>query len=138
MNDFVRDALQELKEIQNEESIEYDELRKLITESKSRTATFVLGDTEIRIRSAIPKELKSLMVKVEKATHDDLSTEEQLSLGNYFSYNFLAGICLDKPYTDKAFWKAYDDEVGDAQKIATEIIERLVSTEEKIIKFRSK
>ena len=137
MNDFVRNALQELKEIQNEESIEYDELKKLVVESKNRTATFVLGNTEIRIRSAIPKELKNLMVKVEKATHDELSTEEQLYLGNYFAYNFLAGICLDKPYTDKAFWKAYDDEVGDAQKIATEIIERLSSTEEKIIKFRS-
>jgi len=137
MNDFVRDALQELKEIQNEESVEYDELKKLVTESKSRKTTFRLGSTEIWIRSSIPTDLRNLMLKVEKATHDDLSIEEQLSLGNYFSYNFLAGICLDKPYTDKAFWKAYDDEVGDAQKIASEIIQRLVSSEEKIIKFRS-
>jgi len=138
MNDFVRDALEELKEIQNEESIEYDELKRIVTDSKNRTTTILIGNSEIRIKNYFPKELKNQFVKVNKEINKQSTpNEEAYDLDNYITYTFLAGICLDSPYTSKKFWSAYDEQVGDASRIAQEIIERLNSTEDKIVKFRT-
>jgi len=137
MNDFLKEALQELKEFQTEESIESDELRRIITDSKSRTTTIVINDVEIRIRNFIPKKLASLMAKVYKTSEATDSPEEKIELGNYFAYKFLAGICLDKPFTTEKFWYDYDESVGDAQRIATEVVERLSNTQEKIVQFRT-
>ena len=137
MNDFLKEALNELREFQTEESIESDELRRIITDSKSRTTTIIINDVEIRIRNFIPKKLASLMAKVYKTSEATDSPEEKIELGNYFAYNFLAGICLDKPFTTEKFWYDYDESVGDAQRIATEVVERLSNTQEKIVQFRT-
>lgn len=137
MNDFLKEALNELREFQTEESIESDELRRIITDSKSRTTTIVINDVEIRIRNFIPKKLASLMAKVYKTSEATNSPEEKIELGNYFAYKFLAGICLDKPFSTEKFWYDYDESVGDAQRIATEVVERLSNTQEKIVQFRT-
>ena len=137
MNDFLKEALQELKEFQTEESIESDELRRIITDSKSRTTTIIINGVEIRIRNFIPKKLASLMAKVYKTSEATDSPEEKIELGNYFAYKFLAGICLDKPFSTEKFWYDYDESVGDAQRIATEVVERLSNTQEKIVQFRT-
>jgi len=137
MNDFLKEALNELREFQTEESIESDELRRIITDSKSRTTTIIINGVEIRIRNFIPKKLASLMAKVYKTSEATDSPEEKIELGNYFAYKFLAGICLDKPFSTEKFWYDYDESVGDAQRIATEVVERLSNTQEKIVQFRT-
>ena len=136
-NSFLRMALDELREFQTEEAVEGDELRRIVTDSKSRTTTIIINGVEIRIRNFIPKKLASLMAKVYKTSEATDSPEEKIELGNYFAYKFLAGICLDRPYTSDKFWYDYDEEVGDAQRIATEVVEMLSNTQQKIVQFRT-
>lgn len=139
MSDFVKEALKELKVVQSNATKESLEVEELIRESKKKTRIYRYGDINIEIRGSVPKSISRLLIEMEAAVSSkELTPKQMVDLEDYFSYTFMAQMCLKEPHNTKEFWAAFDEGTGAVGGISKDIMEQINTSKEKIIEFRKK
>ena len=125
--------LQEISQKLTEERakmLEADErVRKMILSSKERYKIVKIGETDVRIRPTIPRDVRR---QIEKITKSDSSVEESEVL----MYSLIARMCLDDPFDKSDTWEYIDNETGQAMEFLAMIYKEALSTESEIRDFR--
>ena len=88
--------------------------------------------TSIRIRPAIPKDVRREMYGIKEAYdtgEDKFAFEERM-------YDFLSRMCLDHPYCTREAWRKIDDETGSIPIFFTDITRAILKNEEGVECFR--
>lgn len=125
--------LQELSQKLTEERqkmLEADErVRKMILSSKERYKIVTIGETDVRIRPTIPRDVRR---QIEKITKSDSSVEDSEVL----MYELISRMCLDDPFDKPDTWEYIDNETGQAMEFLAMIYKEALSTESEIRDFR--
>lgn len=125
--------LQELSQKLTEERqkmLEADErVRKMILSSKERYKIVTIGETDVRIRPTIPRDVRR---QIEKITKSDSSVEDSEVL----MYELISRMCLDDPFDKPDTWEYIDNETGQAMEFLALIYKEALSTESEIRDFR--
>jgi hypothetical protein len=110
--------------------LEGDEVvRKLILSSKERYKVVKIGETDVRIRPTIPRDVRR---EIEKITKEDSSVEESEVL----MYELISKMCLDDPFDKPSTWEYIDDQTGQVMEFLASIYKEALSTESQIKSFR--
>jgi len=110
--------------------LEQDEnVRKMILSSKERYKIVRIGETDVRIRPTIPRDVRR---QIEVITKSDSSVEESEVL----MYSLIARMCLDDPFDKADTWEFIDNSTGEAMSFLSEIYKEALNTESEIRNFR--
>ena len=108
---------------------EDEKIRKMITSSKERYKVVNIGETEVRIKPTIPRDVRR---EIERITKSDSSVEESENL----MYELIAKMCLDDPFNKADTWEYIDNETGQCMEFLASIYKEALSTEAQIKNFR--
>ena len=110
--------------------LEQDEnVRKMILSSKERYKIVRIGETDVRIRPTIPRDVRR---QIEVITKSDSSVEESEVL----MYSLIARMCLDDPFDKADTWEFIDNSTGEAMNFLSLIYKEALNTESEIRNFR--
>ena len=108
---------------------EDEKIRKMITSSKERYKVVNIGETEVRIKPTIPRDVRR---EIERITKSDSSVEESERL----MYDLIAKMCRDDPFNKADTWEYIDNETGRCMEFLANIYKEALSTEAQIKNFR--
>lgn len=115
---------------ERQKMLESDErVRKMILSSKERYKIVTIGETDVRIRPTIPRDVRR---QIEKITKSDSSVEDSEVL----MYELISRMCLDDPFDKADTWEFVDNETGTAMTILADIYRAALDTEAEIKSFR--
>ena len=127
------------------------EAESFILNAKKRHATVTFGETEIKVKPVIPRDvalkigkleartLKSVK-KFEGLTEDDITEELIDELGTLNEIGNIAEIvsdlCIEYPFNNCEFWILFDQETDQLPQLFQIIITEINDFEKKITEFR--
>jgi hypothetical protein len=115
---------------ERQKMLESDErVRKMILSSKERYKVVTIGETEVRIRPTIPRDVRR---QIEKITKSDSSVEDSEVL----MYELISRMCLDDPFDKADTWEFVDNETGECMSFLADIYKAALDTEANIKSFR--
>jgi hypothetical protein len=110
--------------------LEQDEtIRKMVLSAKDRYKIVKIGETEIRIRPTIPRDVRK---EIEKITKSDSGVEES----EHLMYDLISKMCLDDPFDKADTWEYIDNETGSVMSFLADVYRTALDTEAAIKSFR--
>jgi hypothetical protein len=138
-NEFVKQAFEEISEMENREFESNEKIRKLLSGKDEKYASVMFGEVEIRFNPFVGKRLRHKMMQAKKEIDKDTTSESGLAKSERLLYDTLGSLCVDDPFDNWKTW-AYIDEKGDGiggvQRIFLLIMSELGKYNEDVKNFR--
>ena len=109
-----------------------DEIMALLTNAKGQYKEADVNGIVVKIRPVIPKKARHISDDMQK------TEDRTLDLVEDTTYNLLAQMCVESPYTNPETWKIVDDESGIAVDLLKRFFDVANDTSVKIKNFRPK
>lgn len=109
-----------------------DEIMALLTNAKGQYKEVDVNGVLVKIRPVIPKKARHISDDMQK------TEDRTLDLVEDTTYNLLAQMCVESPYTNPETWKIVDDESGIAVDLLKRFFDIANDTSVKIKNFRPK
>lgn len=109
-----------------------DEIMALLTNAKGQYKEVDVNGVSVKIRPVIPKKARHISDDMQK------TEDRTLDLVEDTTYNLLAQMCVESPYTNPETWKIVDDESGIAVDLLKRFFDIANDTSVKIKNFRTK
>lgn len=109
-----------------------DEIMALLTNARGQYKEVDVNGVIVKIRPVIPKKARHISDDMQK------TEDRTLDLVEDTTYNLLAQMCVESPYTNPETWKIVDDESGIAVDLLKRFFDIANDTSVKIKTFRSK
>lgn len=109
-----------------------DEIMALLTNARGQYKEIDVNGVIVKIRPVIPKKARHISDDMQK------TEDRTLDLVEDTTYNLLAQMCVEAPYTNPETWKIVDDESGIAVDLLKKFFDVANDTSVKIKNFRTK
>lgn len=109
-----------------------DEIMALLTNARGQYKEVDVNGVIVKIRPVIPKKARHISDDMQK------TEDRTLDLVEDTTYNLLAQMCVEAPYTNPETWKIVDDESGIAVDLLKRFFDIANDTSVKIKAFRPK
>lgn len=109
-----------------------DEIMALLTNARGQYKEVDVNGVIVKIRPVIPKKARHISDDMQK------TEDRTLDLVEDTTYNLLAQMCVESPYTNPETWKIVDDESGIAVDLLKRFFDIANDTSVKIKNFRPK
>jgi hypothetical protein len=128
-------AFEELEQFEIKKLESNEEIRKLISDQSSLYKTIEIGETKIRIKAYMPRNIRLKLLKIGGDTKR-AKTEEEVIKAEKRLYPLIAGMCLDDPFNKQKTWLYLDTKLGCIQDVVLKIISEVNKVDEKLKSFR--
>jgi hypothetical protein len=134
--EFVEQSTSRYKDLVSSEVKENESIKRMLTNLRERYKIVKIGDNEIRIRVAVPRNARDLA-----STLIGLSPEEYAEMGGLVGvtdklYELAASMCLDPPFNDPATWYYLDENTDGVLAEIRGLLDASEDTDVKIHRFR--
>jgi hypothetical protein len=142
MSDFIKNAKEELKELDKQTEKEDAEILDLLlnTHGKSdKTITVKISEIDLKVFRNIPRHIEEKIHEYRKERYEYGSdyVGETLDEDKRPLFIILAGLCAEEPYNKPSLWEAYDKKSdGMASAFFEDVMEAIGKYKKKITRFR--
>ena len=128
-------AFEELEQLEIDGFESNEDIKKLLEDQSSLFKTIKLGKTTIRIRAYMPRNIRLKLLKL-GSDSKKAKTEEDMIKVEKRLYPLVAGMCLDKPYSEPKTWLYVDNKLGCIQEVVLKIVSEVNKVDEELKTFR--